>query len=339
MIRIHLHFKSLDHYTMKNFNPPGLLRNRHVQSILNSLKLRKPIVKLRAKGMLNASKQHIIDCGDDVRLQGFYSGRNPGSRDLCILIHGWEGSADSSYLVSAAGFLWDSGFNVFRLNLRDHGESHHLNRELFHSCRIAEVVGAVKAIAETFPHKRLFLGGFSLGGNFALRVAIRAPDAGIRIDRVVAVCPVLNPNHTMEAMENGLFIYHWYFMRKWRCSLEIKRTYFPDMHILSNIPRFNKISEMTDYFVRRFTEYPDLYTYLNGYTLTGEALAHLQIPSTIIASLDDPVIPAKDLPKLAKPEYLTIETTRYGGHCGFLEDFRLLSWADRKMEKIFRTGF
>jgi uncharacterized protein len=321
---------------MNNFNPPALLRNNHVQSVLNSIKLRKPIVKRRAKGMLHVSRQHIIDCGDNVRLQGFYSGRNPQSHDLCILIHGWEGSADSSYLISAAGFLWNKGFNVFRLNLRDHGESHHLNKELFHSCRIAEVVGAVKTISETFPHKRLYLGGFSLGANFALRVAARAPRVGIRLDRVVAVCPVLNPKHTMEAMESGLFIYHWYFMQKWKRSLEIKRQCFPEIDGLHNIPRFNKISDMTDYFVRRFTVYPDLYTYLNGYTITGEALADLQVPSYIIASLDDPVIPAKDIEKLATPDCLTIETTRHGGHCGFLEDFRLRSWADRIMAEIFQ---
>jgi uncharacterized protein len=321
---------------MKDFNPPGIFRNTHLQSVLNSLRLRKPIVKHRASAMLHASQPHIIDCGDGVRLQGFYSGRNPQARDLCILIHGWEGSADSSYLISAAGFLWDKGFNVFRLNLRDHGESHHLNRELFHSCRIAEVVGAVKAISNNFPHKRLLLGGFSLGGNFALRVAVRAPDAGIRIDRVVAVCPVLNPKHTMVAMETGLFIYHWYFMKKWLRSLEVKRMCFPDIDGLRNIPRFDKISDMTGYFVKKFTEYPDLYTYLNGYTITGKALENLQIPSTILASMDDPVIPAEDIEKLAKPECLKIETTRYGGHCGYLEDFRLLSWADRKMAEVFQ---
>jgi uncharacterized protein len=321
---------------MKNFNPPGILRNRHVQSVLNSVKLRKPLVRHRAKGMLHASNPHIINCGDGVRLQGFYSGHNPLSGDLCILIHGWEGSADSSYLISAAGFLWKKGLNVFRLNLRDHGESHHLNRELFNSCRIAEVVGAVKTIADIFPHQRLFLGGFSLGGNFALRVAVRAPDAGITLDRVAAICPVLNPKHTMEAMETGLFIYHWYFMKKWRFSLEIKRKYFPELDGLQNIPRFKKISDMTDYFVRRFTDFPDLYTYLNGYTITGDALAPLKIPSTIIASMDDPVIPSCDIEKLAGPECLTIETNRYGGHCGFLEDFRLLSWADWKMAEIFQ---
>jgi uncharacterized protein len=52
--------------------------------------------------------------------------------------------------------------------------------------------------------------------------------------------------------------------------------------------------------------------------------------------MDDPVIPAKDIQKLATPDCLKIEATQYGGHCGFLENFRLLSWAERKMAEIFQ---
>ena len=39
-------------------------------------------------------------------------------KGLVILIHGWEGNADSMYLVSSAGYLYDRGLNVFRLNSR-----------------------------------------------------------------------------------------------------------------------------------------------------------------------------------------------------------------------------
>jgi predicted alpha/beta-fold hydrolase len=324
-----------------DFNPPFLLRNRHTQSILNSIKLRRPFVARRSKGMLKAATPHILDCGDGVRLLGYYSGHNSGTglkeRDLCILIHGWEGSVDSSYVVSSGGFLWNRGMDVFRLNLRDHGASHHLNEELFHSCRIDEVVGAVKQIATHFPHKRLLLAGFSLGGNFALRVAVRAPKAEINLDQVVAVCPVLYPPATLHAMETGLPIYEKYFMKKWRRSLAVKRRFFPDNKALSRIGGFRNIREMTDYFVRHCTEYPDLLTYLNGYAITGTRLADLTVPSTIISSMDDPVIPATDLKNLARPVSLHIETTRYGGHCGYLKDFRLTSWADQRIADIFTS--
>ena len=64
---------------------------------------------------------------------------------------------------------------------------------------------------------------------------------------------------------------------------------------------------MTDYFVRHHTEFPDMTSYLNGYAITGDALASLTIPSHIIASQDDPVIPAQDLADLAHPPALIVE--------------------------------
>jgi predicted alpha/beta-fold hydrolase len=226
---------------------------------------------------------------------------------------------------------------AFRLNLRDHGASHHLNEELFQSCRILEVVGAIKRIETLFPHRRLLLAGFSLGGNFALRVAVRAPKAEIHLDQAVAVCPVLYPPGTLIAMETGPRIYHQYFMKKWRRSLAIKRRFFPHIEALQHIGEFKTISRMTDYFVRHCTQYPDLQTYLNGYAITGDRLSTLTVPSTIIASLDDPVIPAVDLKNLARPACLHIETTRYGGHCGYLQDYHLTSWVDQRLADIFTS--
>lgn len=321
---------------MTNFDPPFLLRHKHTQTILNSIKLRRPIVKFRAKGMLKASTSHILDCGDGVRLQGYYSGHGDGKRDLCILIHGWLGSSDSMYMLSAAGHLWDRGFDVFRLNLRDHGQTHHLNKELFHSCRIDEVVGAIYQIQHHFTHKHLMLGGFSLGGNFAIRVAVRAPDAGIRLKQVVGICPVLYPPSTIDAMENGPAVYHHYFMKKWFRSLAVKQKMFPEIKGLKDIPKFTSMHDMTDYFVRHFTGYPDLDTYLNGYAITGDVLSSLTIPATMINSLDDPIIPAKDIANLAAPASLQIKTPARGGHCGFLKDLWLTSWADQRMAELFQ---
>ena len=70
---------------------------------------------------------------------------------------------------------------MFRLNFRDHGDTHHLNRDLFHSCRIDEVVGAVRAVRRAFATDPVAVAGFSLGGNFALRVALHGP-AGTNFD-------------------------------------------------------------------------------------------------------------------------------------------------------------
>jgi len=252
-----------------------------------------------------------------------------------MLIHGWEGSSESVYMISSAARLYDRGFDIFRLNLRDHGPTHHLNPGLFHSCRIGEVVGAVKAIQERFSRRRFFLGGFSLGGNFALRVAARATEGNISIDHVVAVSPVLNPLRTMAVLQNGPRIYHDYFMKKWRRSLEIKRRYFPETEGLANLSRLGTLWEMTAYFAPRHTGFPNARAYLNGYTLVGDDLRGLAVCCHIIASEDDPMIPVEDLHRLPSSNRLFIERTRYGGHCGFFQNLSLDSWAVTRMITIF----
>jgi predicted alpha/beta-fold hydrolase len=47
--------------------------------------------------------------------------------------------------------LLQAGFATFRLNFRDHGDTHHLNPGLFHSNRIDEVVRAPHAVAQRNP--------------------------------------------------------------------------------------------------------------------------------------------------------------------------------------------
>lgn len=317
------------------FTPRGPMKNAHVQSIAASIKLRRPLVRIRARRFLERSRPHLLDCGEGVRLQGEYTPHGDRGRDLVVLIHGWEGSSDSVYMISTAARLHDLGFDLFRLNLRDHGPTHHLNPGLFHSCRIDEVVGAVGAVQESFPHRRLFLGGFSLGGNFALRVAVRAPGAGISLGRVVAVSPVLNPVRTMAVLEFGPRIYHDYFMKKWRRSLQIKHRCFPESDGLGSLFRLKTLGEMTAYFAPRHTGFPDARSYLNGYSLLGNALKDLTVPCHIIASEDDPVIPAVDLARLAASDRLVVERTRHGGHCGFFSGLGLDSWAVARMAEIF----
>src|SRR3546814_11642280 len=72
------------------------------------------------------STGHMIDGGDGVRLHGLHT-TLPGmqSRGLALLLHGWEGSTESSYMRMTAVQLLRRGFEVFRLYFRDHGGTHH----------------------------------------------------------------------------------------------------------------------------------------------------------------------------------------------------------------------
>ncbi|MEE4186148.1 MAG: alpha/beta fold hydrolase [Gammaproteobacteria bacterium] len=312
-----------------NFLPPAWLRGPHAQSVLSSAAPRQWLVQRRAEGYLAAAEPLLIDCGDGVRLSGFFNaGADPANERLVIMLHGWEGSSQSVYNLALGPQLQQAGYDTLRLNLRDHGDSHHLNEEMFHSCRLPEVVGAVAAITRRFPERRVSMVGYSLGGNFALRVAREAGRAGFELEQVVAICPVLDPRQTMQALVTGPGIYQQYFIRKWRRSLEKKRAAFPHLYQFDNLTHFDDIGAMTDYFVTRYTEYADLQTYLQGYAITEGRLHGLTVPATAILADDDPVIPVAGLRSLDRPAALRVVRTRYGGHCGFLNGWLERSWSD-----------
>ncbi len=174
-----------------------------------------------------------------------------------MLLHGWEGSADSTYLLSLAQSLFAADYEVVRLNLRDHGATHHLNRELFHSCRLPEVVGAVRTLATKFDRPADGAGGIFPGRKFhaARGRGTRRADS-CRSSACIAISPVLDPAATLFTLERGLPIYHSYFVRKWSRSLAKKQLAWPDHYDFDELLRIRNLREMTRQLVLSHTEYP-----------------------------------------------------------------------------------
>jgi uncharacterized protein len=317
-----------------SFRPLKGLANRHVQSIVPDLAIRRLWMARSLRRVVGASRPLLLDCGSGVRLQAFHSSpaRDGGASAtrVAMLVHGWEGSADSVYILSLAAQLFTLGFEVVRVNLRDHGHTQHLNRGLFHSCRLPEVVGAARDVQARFAGMRLHLAGFSLGGNFVLRIAAQAEQAGLDIAKAVAVSPVIDPSATLAALESGLAAYRRYFMYKWKRSLGAKQAAWPGDYDFSDLRKMSSLRGMTAELVRRYTEFSSLEEYLDGYAIVGNRLARLAVPATLITALDDPIIPARDLARVARPPSLRMVLTRRGGHCGFFDRLSARTWAERR---------
>lgn len=320
---------------MSRFEPIWPLRHAQVQSALASIKLRN--WPRRGHAMARHAQQHVLDCGDGVRLMGLHSPQPASAtpKGLVILIHGWEGSHDSVYLFSTACTLYDAGYNIFRLNLRDHGGTHSLNQELFHSARIAEVLGAIRAIGKVDPTRPQFVVGFSLGGNFALRVGLRGPDAGVEPELSVGICPSINPGATLHALDRGPKLFHTYFLKKWRRTLLAKAAAWPQRYDFKDVMAMTNFVEITARFVERYTEYGVLDKYLAAYTLTPDQLQASPAPLAIITAQDDPVVPYADFAGIEDREGLRFLAPQHGGHCGFVENFRLRSWAEKRLLDLF----
>ena len=311
------------------FSPPRWLHSPHLQSVLSS----SPLRALRARQRLariDASHQPmLVDAGDGVRLHGVHSlPTGVAPRGLVLLLHGWEGSVDSNYMRLTAARLLGAGFAVFRLNFRDHGDSHHLNEGLFHSARIDEVVHAAGDIAARWPTLPFCAAGYSLGGNFALRLALRAPVAGIPLRRVAAVCPVLDPGRTMQQMEDGLPLYLRYFEHKWRRSLTRKRDLFPQAHAFDDNVLQLRLRALTEWMVLRHTDFATIDDYFEGYSIANGRLQTLDVPADVLMAADDPVIPLHEFDRIATFPNIHLELAAHGGHCGFIESAKLDGYAE-----------
>ncbi len=314
-----------------HFKPKPWTRNPHLQSIFSSLRIRA----MGKNSMADCATEMIIEAGDGVRLQGYLSRRDRREpRGLVLLLHGWEGSSNSTYISHTGRYFFEKGFDIFRLNLRDHGDSHHLNEGLFHSALINEVFNAAHFISNLSNGRPCFIIGFSLGGNFALRIARRYTVMPIlNLACVFAISPVLNPLRATLAIDNGLSLYRRYFVKKWKNSLRKKEALFPARYQFDDVLRYNTCMEMTDAVIPRYSPFQDHQEYFKTYTLLGDIFGDLTVPVHIIASADDPVIPVDDFHTLRGNKHFTLSLQRYGGHCGFLDPFPMGCWYERYIDR------
>ena len=317
--------------TASAFKPRAGLRNRHLQSLLASAKWRVPLMKHRLKPMLRAAIDEVWSDGSDVVLHSLYAKQPEGqASELVVLIHGWEGSHESVYMRSASSACFAAGYDVLCLNLRDHGPSHSFNEGLFHAQRLDETVGVLRSIMRDTNYRHYHLAGFSLGGNFALRVAASlSADDKPDLSSVQAICPVVNPAATFSAMATGPAFYTRYFLKKWKRSLNRKIQHFPELMKAEDVEAFSSLEEMTQHLVAAHTPFEDVASYFESYRLTSALLDTIRIPSHIIWAKDDPVIPLDEHLSQTAGDYVNIEIAQWGGHCGFVEDYRLNSYLDR----------
>ena len=322
-----------------DYRPPRLLRNPHLQSVLGSSGLRRHrgLRALVASGAVTA--EHILDGGQGARLQGWHSrvpGREP--RGMALLLHGWEGSAESGYMRLTAARLLADGLDVFRLNFRDHGDTHHLNEGLFHSNRLDEVVHAVADMVQRLRVRDLVVAGYSLGGNHALRLGLRAAIAGLPLRHIAAVCPLVDPATTMASMERAPQLYDWYFRRKWRSSLVRKRELFPERFGYDDATLAQDMRGLIDMLARQHAGFGSVDDYFDSYSIAGERLAALDVPASILMAEDDPVIPYDDFRDWRLPAAATLEVARWGGHCAFVENFHGDGFAERWVAERLRDA-
>ena len=332
------------------FWPRAFLRSGGLQTLLSRVKPSRS-----AYGTI--AQPFLIDAGPDicdsavreampraVKLLGYYAPHIPLSnshlpqmsinrpRGLVLVLHGWEGCSHSNYNLLLSSALTKAGFDVVRLNLRDHGPNLHidkysLNPGIFLGILLEEVAHAVRTIGEAAHNRPYYLIGASMGGNFVLRLALQHgiyPIPNLR--KVIAINPVMDPAEATDSVDRHPFLRR-YFRRRWLDSLLTKQALYPHLYEFDELRNCSTIRLMTEQIIRRygsrFGDFHNADDYFAQYAVAPTAMEDLTVATEIITAADDPIIAPTDFTMLPKHPLLSLQIHPTGGHVGYVDLFPL----------------
>ena len=310
------------------FRPPAWMRPGLVQTALAGQSFRKR----GPNPMAEAADDVVLHCEDGVRLKGSYS-KHPDNKALFIFLHGWEGSQNSTYIMCCGRHMFERGASVFRLNYRDHGDSHDLNEGLFFSTLFNEVFDAVRQAARLADGAPVYIVGFSLGGNFALRIARSLRDLSIPgLQRIYAISPVVDPWGAAPLVDANP-LYRRYFLKKWTASLRRKQALYPERYDFSDLLRERRVLGITEKLLPRYSPYGRMEDYFNAYRVDPDDLVRCPVPIEVITARDDGMIPESDVRRLRLPAHSRVIVHDHGGHNGFFQSLMGPTWYDEHIAK------
>jgi hypothetical protein len=246
-------------------------------------------------------------------------------------------------MLGIAAKAWRAGLNVVRLNQRTCGGTEHLTPTLYNSGLSGDYKGVVSELASSDGLDRIWLIGFSMGGNLVLKMAGEVGTALPALRGILAVCPNIDPTQCIAALERpSNRIYHDHFLRRLKARIVRKASLFPGRWDVGLLNGMTRIRDFDDRYTAPDAGYRNAAEY---YDRAGarHVMARIQVPTLIITAQDDPFIPYSVFltPAIRHNPQITLVAPRYGGHCGFFQRRQLDEdryWVENRLvETIIRS--
>ena len=259
-----------------------------------------------------------------------------------IIVHGLEGSSDSTYMQGIAAKGLAAGMNVVRMNQRNCGGTEALAATLYHSGRSQDIAAVAQNLVDQDRISRFALAGYSMGGNLVLKLAGEWGSAGPRQFRAVAaVCPAVNLAASADALHlPGNRLYEQYFLWQLNRRLRTKARLFPGAFDTSRLRGIRSLREFDD----RITAFYCGFTGADDYydrAAAAHVIDRIAVPTFILNAANDPFI--RILPetrrKILDNPHITFVETADGGHCSYLADPKNSNdgrWAESQIVEFLR---
>ena len=312
---------------------PSWLPNGHFQSIYPAL--------FRKVSGVKYFREKIVTSDDDFLNLDWSQASGGRSHTLAILSHGLEGDSERPYILGMVRALNRQGYDCLAWNFRGCGGEMNQTAGFYHS-GATDDLHAVVEYALDKGYERIFLVGFSLGGNLTLKyLGERDRIRSKKIEKAVVFSVPMDLkacSHAIIQRENAVYMHR--FMRSLKPKVAQKAAAFPE-----------RIKLAESHLVRTLYDFDDLYTApLHGFKNAEDYyrqcssmffVENITVPTLIVNAANDPIVPLKSLPvkKLENHPEVTLEITRDGGHCGFrpaaLRDN--IYWSEQRASAFFAS--
>jgi predicted alpha/beta-fold hydrolase len=245
-----------------------------------------------------------------------------------VLLHGLEGNGDSGYIHSMAWDVLNAGFIAHRFHMRTCGGTENLCKTLYHAGLTSDLRAFLQELSNNDNDNGnslpVFLIGFSLGGNVALKLAGELGET----DLIDGVCAISTPIDLAAGVRRiGKFrnrIYERRFLSRMRARLLATGRY-----TLAELDGARTLYEIDD----RITAPSFGFEGADHYYATQSSqnyLDRIRVPTLLIQAKDDVFIPFESYghPAFASNPYLRLIATERGGHLGFLSRRGARFWVD-----------
>jgi predicted alpha/beta-fold hydrolase len=305
--------------------PPGfqpLFNNPHLSTIAgNFWRRRIDETRFPAKRVLYRTEERNTIV--------VYEHRPPTApRGQIVLLHGLEGSAEAGYFASFAQEALVRGFGVHRANLRTCGGTEELCETMYHSGLTSDTKHVLQQI-HTRKSGPVFLVGFSLGGNVALKLAGELGFSEI-LSGVCAVSTPIDLAMSVRALDRlSNRIYARRFLKRLRERISRKSLLAPHLYTTEGLDSVDSIWAFDDRFTAPLFGFGSAENYYETQSAI-RFLDQIRLPTLVIAAKDDPLVPfvMYDHSAFSSNPALTLLAVQKGGHLGFLSRSKPRFWVD-----------
>jgi predicted alpha/beta-fold hydrolase len=298
------------------FEPHQVFRNGHAQTIAAYIWPR------RFRFDSERDQERLFEVAPGVKVLAHCRWQTVARDHPTIVVwHGVEGSTSSNYMQAIAEKGSQAGFNVVRVNFRNCGGTEHLTSTIYHGGLSSDLDAVVKQLIEEDHLPRIFLAGFSLGGNLVLKLAGEYGDnAPKEILGVCAVSPSVDLSASADLiMKRSNWIYQQDFVRRLKKRIRTNHKLYPELYNISGLQGVHTLRAFDDRFTSVAHGFIDAADYYYR-SSSMRVIDRIRIPALIIHGQDDPFIPFKPLldPAVTNNPYILLLAPDGGGHVAFV---------------------